>query len=214
MPNEINAEYVYWVTSVMFIGHKLGMWSGRLEALCSRYNTYYGKDVKFVIFQCAIDEGRAFEDEAKIALARFHISHELYQKTEEATQTFMQTMSSLCLSCVTIDNGRPFRNVRSDNMALIHVKHECSTCLKVFARRVELERHLARKSPCSPGEKIVKKFPCICGKTFSHKSGWYRHREACKGAPPKTAEQKLEEANKKIAELKLLVHEEASASTS
>lgn len=68
--------------------------------------------------------------------------------------------------------------------------YSCAICNKEFSRALELERHMARKTACSPNERSAEKiYPCVkCDKKFGHKSAMYRHAKKCSG-PKKSVEQ-------------------------
>lgn len=59
--------------------------------------------------------------------------------------------------------------------------HTCLKCRKDFPTQQKLDRHKAKKFPCSPplkdGEK--KTYSCPCGKIYTTYDGLYKHRKNC-----------------------------------
>lgn len=72
-----NDEYLYLSTSKLFLGVKIGYWTGKKCRLKSRYKTYYGDDVK--IFIVKVYDGQTSEYDFKNKFRKYHITREIYE---------------------------------------------------------------------------------------------------------------------------------------
>lgn len=92
---KIKAGHVYAVTSDIFNAIKVGMWSGTLKGLKSRYAGVYGPTTSILAFNATTD-ARSSELACMSMLQEWHISHELFLKSER--ETILQCLSKCVLN--------------------------------------------------------------------------------------------------------------------
>ena len=85
-------QHVYAVTSPLFSAIKIGMWTGTVKALHSRYKGQYGHDLQLATFETT--NARLAEDMSFCALEDLHITHELYEKQWSEVCDVLRTMAA------------------------------------------------------------------------------------------------------------------------
>jgi hypothetical protein len=87
---------VYMVTAPAVNLVKIGMWRGTMQALRSRFVTYYGQDLR--IWAYATDDCQMAERDCHQILAPFCISNELFDPKQ--IELYIQTIARRCRECI------------------------------------------------------------------------------------------------------------------
>ena len=84
--------YIYWVTcdsSMQCSFVKIGYWTKTFVSLRQRYATYYGANPEILVFTCKSYDARSIEDKVFKCLKQYHISRELYWKSQHTFEEFL-----------------------------------------------------------------------------------------------------------------------------
>lgn len=102
--------YCYYVTSEILKVFKAGYWNGSLYKLWCRYATTYGPNVEFIIFECGDKPPNNCENYIHAGLKGWHYEFELFWKTSESSQAFIDAASEVCADFTALTNRSPIRN--------------------------------------------------------------------------------------------------------
>ncbi len=122
--------YCYYVTSEILQIFKAGYWNASLYALWTRYATTYGPYIEFVIFECGDKPARSCENHIHASLMKWHYEFELFWKTTESTQAFIDAAANVCVDFTTMTDRSPIRNPSIRNPP---IKNPCKGRHATFA---------------------------------------------------------------------------------